>query len=104
MFKKSGNLILVSEEEDTNYFLSNLNNMLVLMDAQPSLVDLYNWLHLSARFYDHLRCLKARTGEIILTENNYETVKMLLIFPFKYFKKLDIQEVNAFLKSLNYLE
>ena len=94
MFKKSANLVLTTDEEDLNVFLSNLNHLLVLMNTQPSLIDFYNWLHLSARFYDHTRNLKTKTATINLPEKSYGTIQMLLIFPFKHFNQLDIQEVN----------
>ena len=94
IFKKSANLILTLEDEEENYFLENLNILMVFMDAQPTMIDLYNWLLLSAKFYDHLKSLKNNSAEIFLTDKKHETVKILLPFPFRYFSKLDIQEVN----------
>ena len=96
MFKKLANLLLVPEAQnnsDDNNFLDNLHSLLVLMDSQRAL-DLYNWLHLSAKFYDHLRSLKAKNTDIVLDPKRYEAIKMLLMFPYKYFNKLDIHEVD----------
>ncbi len=90
------NLLLASEAQtysEENYFLDNLNSLMILMDSQQVL-DLYNWLHLSAKFYDHLRSLKAKNTDIVLDPKRYETIKMLLMFPFKYFNKIEIHEVD----------
>ena len=64
MFKKTANLILIAEEEDDTVYFDNLNLLLSVIDAQPKLVDLYNWLHISARFYEHLRHIKTKSSII----------------------------------------
>jgi hypothetical protein len=48
---------------------------------------------MSARFYDFMRNIKARTTVFTITEKNSETVQMLIVFPVKYFTQLDIKEV-----------
>lgn len=103
MFKKSASLILTSDEENMNVYLNNLNALLILMEVQPALIDLYNWLHLSARTYDHLKNSKAKNSNVTLARVNYETLHSLMMFPFKNFIRLKIQEsdVKVVINSLS---
>lgn len=98
MFKKVANLFMsCTDEEEMETALDNLSSLLVLMDSQPAMIDLYNWLHISARFYDYMRHLKTKSTVYTISQRNSETVQMFLVFPFKYFSELDIQEVKRFL-------
>ncbi len=102
MFKKLANLLLVSEGQNNSEehcFVDNLYSLLVFMDSQPA-IDIFNWLHISAKFYDHLRSLKTKNAEIVLSPKRYETIKIFLMFPFKYSHKIEIHEVDIFQNTL----
>lgn len=101
IFKKAANLFIsCTDEEDMQASLDNLSSLLVLMDSQPAMIDLYNWLHISGRFYDYMRHLKTKSTVYTISQRNSETVQMFIVFPFKYFSELDIQEVKRFLLNL----
>jgi hypothetical protein len=98
MFKKAANLFMscTDNEEDLSVHLDHLNWLLVFMESQPAVIRLFNWLHMSARFYYFMKrevFIKARTTVFKITEKNSETVQMLMVFPVKYFTQLDIKEV-----------
>ena len=66
MIKRVSNLLLQTDEEDENAYLNNLNIILSLIESHSNLINLYDWCHISAKFYDHLKQTKARKNSIVV--------------------------------------
>lgn len=64
LMKKCSNLILVTDEENVNVYMSNLGFLLNLMEKKHDLIDLYQWVHLTTKFYDYLKSIKTKTNQI----------------------------------------
>lgn len=100
LIKKSCKILLhsscSSSENDENSFsqhVNYMNRLLSLTCCDSSLIDLINWLDISNKFYEqHLRPLKTRTNTINLNETNYESVNSCILYPFKHYKCIEIQD------------
>jgi hypothetical protein len=64
MIGKAANFMLVADDVDTNSFLANMRLLFDLIESNHNLIDLIEWLHISNKFYDHLRLLKVKTAQI----------------------------------------
>jgi hypothetical protein len=72
MIGKAANFMLLPDDADSNAFMSNMRLLFDLIESHQNLIDLIEWLHISNKFYDHLRSLKPKTTQI--------TVKFLNVY------------------------
>lgn len=73
LIKKTSNLILVNDEENLNNYLSQLKLFFELFESYPEIADLYQWIHLTTKFYEYLKLSKNKT-------NKLDVIFFLMIF------------------------
>lgn len=77
LMKKGSNLILASDEDDLNMYLSELRFLFELMLTHIEIADLYQWSHLTTKFYEYLKSSKNKTNKL-----------NVIYFKFNYFSNL----------------
>ncbi|RNA45198.1 telomere-associated RIF1 [Brachionus plicatilis] len=92
LIKKCSNLILTNDESDLNMYLFELRLLFELMEQHTEIVDLYQWIQLTTKFYEYLKSTKNKTNKSNLSEQNLNFITNCIMFPFSHFKILDIQE------------
>ncbi|CAF0955839.1 unnamed protein product [Brachionus calyciflorus] len=94
LMKKSANLILATDDDNLNTYMGNLGFLLGIMENNHDLLDLYQWIHITNKFYDYLKSIKTKTNQLNLSEEGFNLVTQCILFPFKYYKVLDILETD----------
>lgn len=77
LMKKASNLILTNDEQDLNNYLSEMKLLFGLFESYPEISDLYQWIHLTTKFYEYLKTSKNKTS--ILDVNILNDISDILI-------------------------
>jgi hypothetical protein len=67
MIGKAANHLLISDEENTNSYLTNMGHLLDLLESNENLIDLVEWLHITNKFSDYLRSFKTKSNQIMVS-------------------------------------
>jgi hypothetical protein len=49
----------MAEEDNETTYLNSMNTLLTIIESEP---NIHNWVLLTSKYYEHLKCLKNRTG------------------------------------------
>ena len=65
--------MLLTDEEDENIFLDNMNSLLIVLELQP---NLNNWVYTASKYSDHLKALKSKTSIVNVIKKIIFCVKL----------------------------